>query len=198
MREFIDVVYPIKMGGAIPSDYRYCVYSAVKSEHPDMTERGWKLCPIRGRRQGDLLELDAGESELRVRIPKSDTPHIGLGSVLRVSDFVLVLGEPYVQPLHSHPVITSDLVLVTSDDEPRGVRGIDYGVHIGKRVGVTLGHLGVGIEVGDRVPIHVSGARCFGHRVTLKGLSDEESIHLQSKGIGQKRAMGCGVFCADH
>jgi len=198
VNEFIDVVYPIEMGGAVPLDYRYCVYSAVKTSHHDMTERGWQLCPISGTREGDLLRLESGDSEVRVRMPKADTAHVNIGSVLRVSDFVLVLGDPFVQPIQPCPVLSSNLVIVTSDDEPRGVRGVDYGVHVGKRIGALLGHLGVGVEIGERRPMHVSGSRLFGHSVTIKGLSDNESIRLQSEGMGQKRAMGCGVFCADH
>ncbi|MDZ7703321.1 MAG: type I-MYXAN CRISPR-associated protein Cas6/Cmx6 [Trueperaceae bacterium] len=194
MCDYIDVVYPIKMGGAIPYDHHYALHGAIKSEHVDFSERGWRPLRIKGARQGGLLELDAGESELRIRLPKSDTDHIDLGSVLRISDFVLVLGDPYIQPIRPAPVLKSDVVLITSDDERWGVTGVDYGVHIGKRLGAMFGHLHFGVEVGDRRPVHVSGQKHHGNPVTVKGLSDDESIRLQVEGIGQKRAMGCGVF----
>jgi CRISPR-associated protein Cas6 len=197
LESLVECVFPIVMGGSIPADYRYLLYSALKAEFPQLTERGWSFLPIAGEPQGDLLELRADRQyELAVRMPRVDLQFVeGMSKhAVRIGNHIIVLGEPRVRPIRPAPVLRSDLVIITSDDETRGVRGIEYGMHIGKRLGAMLGHLDFGVKIGDRRRIHIRGTRCFGHVVTVLSVSNDESLKLQRHGLGESRAMGCGVF----
>ena len=49
-------------------------------------------------------------------------------------------------------------------------------------------------ELRGRRRVTVAGRRIVGYSVRVSGLSAEESLALQEKGLGGKRRMGCGVF----
>lgn len=192
---------PILQGATVPLDYRYLVYSMLKKEcRPNLTKRGWQLLPMFGRPRGDLLHFhrDDGLHALQLRLPVRDLGYLRNleGRPLRVSQHLLIVGEVVIREPEPAPVLHSELVVITSDSDTRGVRGEEFGLHVGKRLGAMLGHLSFGVEFGERQRIHIAGQRLFGHPVTVKSLSDEESLRLQREGIGESRAMGCGVFCA--
>lgn len=183
----------------MPLDYRYLVYAMLKTEcRGDLTARGWQLLPMRGRERGDLLHFhrDDGLHALRVRLPLEDLGHLRKieHTIVRVSQHLLALGEVVVRDIRPHPVVHSEIVVVTSDSDTRGVRGEEFGFHVGKRLGVMLGHLNFGVEIGKRTRMHVHGQRLFGHPVTVKSLTNEESLLLLHEGLGESRAMGAGVF----
>lgn len=195
----MDAYLPLRAGATVPADYRYLVYSMLKHEcRPDLTARGWQLLPIHGRLRGDLLHFDRrdGLHCLRVRLPIADLGYLRKieGKPVRVSHHLLIVDEVVVRELRPAPVLHSELVVITSDDDDRGVRGEEYGMHVGKRIGAMLGRIDVGIQIGQRSRLHIAGNRIFGHPVTVRGLTSEESMRLQREGIGESRGMGCGVF----
>lgn len=147
-------------------------------------------------RMWSMLYREDGPPSLIIRCPLEDLGYIHKleGKDIRVSHHMLRLGEPVVRDIEPHHKLRCPLVLVTSDDESRGVRGVDFGVHVGKRLGAMLGHLNFGVDVGTRRAVHIAGSRCFGHPVTVKSLTDEESVMLQCAGIGESRGMGLGAF----
>jgi CRISPR-associated protein Cas6 len=59
-----------------------------------------------------------------------------------------------------------------------------------------LDAIGIGkpFELRGRRSVTVAGRRVVGYSVRVIGLSADESIALQEKGIGGKRRMGCGLF----
>lgn len=196
---FVDVYWPIKHGSTIPLDWRYLTYAMLKTRiRSDITQRGWQLLPFFGRERGDILHFhrEDGLHALRVRMPVEDVgyAHHIVGEPVHIGNHLLILGEPVTRALEAKPVLHSDLVLISSDGDTRGVRGMDFGFHVGKRLGAILGRTTFGVKFGDRRHIHIKSSRCFGHAVTVMGLTDEESMLLQSQGIGEARAMGCGVM----
>jgi CRISPR-associated protein Cas6 len=50
------------------------------------------------------------------------------------------------------------------------------------------------IELCGRQSVRVGGQRIVGHSVRVIGLSPDDSLKLQIRGLGGKRAMGCGIF----
>lgn len=190
---------PVILGATVPEDHYYLVYSMLKTKcREDLTARGWTFRPLRGRQIEDMIHFHRkdGPPSLIIRCPMEDLGYIHKleGKDIRVSHHLLRLGEPVVRDIEPHHKLHSPLVLVTSDDESRGVRGVDFGVHAGKRLGAMLGHLNFGVDVGPRRAVHIAGSRCFGHPVTVKSLTAEESMMLQCTGIGESRGMGLGAF----
>jgi CRISPR-associated endonuclease/helicase Cas3 len=42
--------------------------------------------------------------------------------------------------------------------------------------------------------VKIHGKSVIGFSLAAHNLNDEDSLHLQSAGIGGRRAMGCGIF----
>ena len=197
----VEIRFPIIGGGAIPRDHRYILYSAIKHRlGGDLSGRDgldWQLLPIEGECQGELLELRAERDHyLRMRVPKDRCGKVLplQEEPLRLGNHMLMLGKPTVSPLTRHHWVRSEMVVVRSDEQTKGVEPIDFGFHIGKRLGAMLGHLDFGVKISDQRHIHIAGQRIRGHAVDVLSLTDDESIELQSSGIGEARRMGCGVF----
>ena len=200
MTDVIEVHFPIIAGGSIPLDHRYILYSAIKGRVDSFGGRDglpWQLLPIHGQRQGQLLELRADkEHSVRLRIHKE---HVGKclkihTDPLRLGNHLLILGEPTVKPIKPIYPLRADIVMVTSNKRDHGHRGKSFGAHIGKRLGVKLGHLDFGMKFGPRKTVHIAGNPIVGYSVEVHSLTEEESVMLQSEGIGEGRTMGCGVF----
>lgn len=196
---FVDAYLPIKAGTTVPLDWRYVTYSMLKQEcRSDLTQRGWQILPFFGRQRGDLLHFhrEDGLHAFRVRLPLEDLGYLRKleDRPITIARNLLILGECVIRELESKPVLHSDLVLISSDKDTRGVRELEFGGHVGKRLGAMLGRTTFGIEFGPRHAVHIKGSRLFGHAVTVKGLRDDESLLLQREGIGEARSMSCGVF----
>jgi len=154
--------------------------------------------PFFGRERGDILHFhrEDGLHAFRIRLPLEDVgyTHQLVDRPITIGGHLLILGEPVIRELQPKPVLHADLVLVSSDKATRGVSGLDFGLHIGKRLGAILQRTTFGVKFGDRRAVHIKGSRLFGHAVTVLGLDDEESLLLQRDGIGEARSMGCGVL----
>lgn len=190
---------PVILGATVPEDHHYLLYSMLKAKcRSDITDRGWTFRPIMGRQVEDIIRLDlgAGRPSLIIRCPAEDLGYIHKieGKDVRIGHHMIRLGEPVVRDIQPYHKLHCPLVMVTSDDESRGVRGVDFGAHVGKRLGAMLGHLNFGVDIGPRRAVHIAGSRCFGHPVTVKSLADQESMMIQGRGIGEKRGMGLGAF----
>lgn len=195
----VDVYLPIKAGNTIPLDWRYMTYSMIKQEiRSDLTQRGWQILPFFGRERGDILHFhrEDGLQALRLRMPLEDVGYIHalVDRPVTIGGHLLILGEPVLRELAPKPVLHADLVLISSDKDTRGVRDMEFGMHVGKRLGAFLGRTTFGVQFGARRAIHIKGSRLFGHSVTVLGLTDDESLMLQRDGIGEARSMGCGVM----
>ena len=61
-----------------------------------------------------------------------------------------------------------------------------------------LGQLGVStlaiLSLGKRRTLRIKEKEVVGYEVLVEGLTAEESILLQERGLGGRRHMGCGMF----
>jgi CRISPR-associated protein Cas6 len=61
-----------------------------------------------------------------------------------------------------------------------------------------VGEIGISAEallsLGKRRTLRIKDKEVVGYEVVVEGLTAEESIALQERGLGGRRHMGCGVF----
>lgn len=140
--------------------------------------------------------LEGEEAQLAMRLPESELDALlGLQEEpLRLGEHLVMVGEPTVQPVRPSPNLESDLVYADGDHVPNGLNAGNLGGYIGKQLGAEFGHRDFGIRVGEHRTFHVDSHLQHGNAVTLRGLSDEESLWVQCHGIGQKQSWGCGTF----
>jgi CRISPR-associated protein Cas6 len=50
------------------------------------------------------------------------------------------------------------------------------------------------VSVGKRRTIRIHGKEVVGYELVIEGLTADESVAIQTTGLGGRRHMGCGVF----
>jgi CRISPR-associated protein Cas6 len=193
----IDLSFEIA-GDRIPLDYGYALFSALSRLVPRLhgdTRVG--VHPIRGMRlEPRVLTLVTG-SRLRIRLPAEElVSYIGLaGESLELDGFGLRVGIPRVEPLIPAASLTSRLVTI------KGSQDLDTFRVTARRQLLEAGVaaepvLEVEAERGGpaRRVFRIKGRRLVGFSLQVVGLTAEESIRLQERGLGGRRRMGCGVF----
>lgn len=193
----VTVHFPVQ-GRQLPADHGYALYSAITRQLPSLHGTSWlgiELLSGVPWKQG-IIVLPTRGASLRLRIPADHYGHVLplAGKRLDIAGHSLRLGIPSARPLMPAASLYARVVTIKkfTDPEPfldAARRQLDA----------------LGITATLELPLDEQG--CFRRRIlTIKGraivgfslaahnLSDEDSLHLQTVGIGGRRAMGCGLF----
>ncbi len=193
----VDLSFELS-GGRIPLDYGYALFSALSRKVPRLHgDRRIGVHPIRGMRLEPRVLTLVPASRLRIRLPPEDlVSYIGLaGAHLELDGFDLRVGIPRVEPLVPAASLTSRLVTI------KGSEALDtFRVTARRQLSeaeiaaepVLEGDAGRGGPA--RRVFRLKGRRLVGFSLQVIGLTAEESIRLQERGLGGRRRMGCGVF----
>ncbi|MFV0444419.1 MAG: type I-MYXAN CRISPR-associated protein Cas6/Cmx6 [Planctomycetaceae bacterium] len=204
----LDLAFTLTTQQPILVDHGYALYGAVSRILPELhRENGFGIHPIRGRQIGDRQMILMPWSTLTVRVPDGEiAPLLPLaGKSLRLGDATLRVGVPEVQALVPVPVLISRLVVVkVAHVTPAHTLSEEqFLVAIRKQ----LDTLGISSAATPQIPLNKDGLprrrtlrikhrEIVGYELVVDGLSAEESITLQTHGLGGRRHMGCGVFVA--
>jgi CRISPR-associated protein Cas6 len=198
----VDIAFPVR-GQTIPRDHGYALYGALSRAVPELHGASWLAVQGIGAKLlgPDTLTLHPTGS-LRVRIPldRIGTVLPLAGKIVEISGRPLVIGVPSVLPLQPAPVLDARLVVIklTGGVKHEGLpfAPLDFATRFQAEAVRQLARLGITNELRilGRSSVKVGGQRVIGCAVQVVGLSAEQSILLQVRGIGGKRTMGCGVF----
>ena len=190
----LDLAFPVTSTSAIPADHAYVLYSALSRVLPALhSKNGVAVHPIRGRQVGNRLVTLMPWSDLVLRA--SDTQIAELiqlaGKRLTLGDRTIRVGVPQVRALKPASALRSRLVTIKGFLDPTSFQAA---VHR------QLDALGIAQEailtLGKRRTLRIKDKEVVGYEVILEGLTAEESLIVQEKGLGGRRHMGCGVFVA--
>ena len=204
-------------GTTIPLDYGYALFGAVSRVVPQIHgDRRIGVHPIRGirRRPGRLTLVP--QSRLRIRMPSEEiATYLALvGTSLDLDGSVLTIGIPpdaqafrnaggaaeavRVESLRPAVDVWSRLVTLGQLREPAAFE---------ESVRRQLAGLGVSAEPGflpstdprgrggpERRVIRIKGRKVVGFPIRVSGLTAEESLIVQTEGLGSRRRLGCGLF----
>ena len=211
--QHVDLAFPVRSeppGGELPADHAWPLFGAVSRivppVHGDNGSTGpFGLHPIPGRQTGSRRLRLTDSSRLTIRTPAERIgellPLAGVG--LEIAGTSLRCGPPEVRPLLPAASLRSRLVTIklreTPVDEERFRtavrRQLDVlGVSSDVRTELPPRRSWSGEERPARRTLRVKGREIIGYEVRLHGLSAEESLLVQAKGIGGRRALGCGLF----
>lgn len=192
MESFVDVAFQLK-GTTVPLDHGYALFSAISRVLPTVhKERDWGVLPVHGKRSAPGVLALVTQSLLTVRMPAARIGDVLLlaGQVLDLAGHRVAVGIPRVFPLQPRPALQSRLVTIKKFHEDAGP--------FSAAVRRQLDECGVGatavIAVGPRRVLKVSTHTIVGFPVALDGLSPDESLRVQARGIGGRRHMGAGLF----
>jgi CRISPR-associated protein Cas6 len=196
----IDLAFRLQANQPISADHGFALFGAISRVLPAVhadTEIG--VHPIAGRQIGDRqMELN-GDSRLVLRIPDGKISAVLplAGKSLQLGDSRLVVGVPEVRTLLPATAVRSRIVLIKVSGHDATALTADIFSHAARKQLQALGvseQAALAVNQHKRRTIQVHGRELVGYEVIVEGLSAEESIILQERGLGGKRHMGCGVF----
>lgn len=191
----ITVQFPVQ-GDKLPDDHGYPLYAAISQFKPDLHETGWLgVEMISGMPAGDGFIILPRSACLNLRIPADRFGEVInlAGKRLEIGSHSIRLGIPMARPLLPSPKLYARLVTI------RGFMEVPEFLAAANRQLAEL-EIRAKLELPaenrsrSRRIITVKDKKIVGFSLVAHGLSDEDSIKLQSFGIGGRRAMGCGIF----
>lgn len=202
----IDLSFPAT-GETVPRDHGYALYAAITNALPPLHEVDWLgVHPIGGRSGGSLIHLSR-KSSVRLRVPAEKIPAVlGLaGRRLSLNGSKVALGPPTVHSLDPASSLDARVVLLkltrppTRDSEHEGRRVHDndaMATRYEEELRRQLSALDISgrIELCGRRTVTIRDKRLIGFSVRVSGLSSAASMRLQERGLGGRRAIGCGLF----
>ena len=121
---------------------------------------------------------------------------------LDVAGCRVVPGPPTVRPLTPAAALRSDLVLIKLagkiDPDPASfLAAVDRqlaAMEVGGEASLPVELHGERVGRPRRKVMRVKGAVRVGYPTVVSGLTADDSLRLQSLGLGGRRRMGCGLF----
>ena len=189
---YVDLSFKLRSESQLWSDHGFALFGAVSRLLPDTHEaNSLGILPISGAQVGNRkIQLD-DRSRLTLRIPSGDIARwLALaGKSLDVAGTKLQVGIPEVRALHPSASVRSRLVTTKNcQDQSRFEAEIRRQL---TAIGVSIQAI---VSVGKRRTIRIHGKEVVGYELIIEGLTADESIAIQTAGLGGRRHMGCGVF----
>jgi CRISPR-associated protein Cas6 len=194
---YVTVHFPLQ-GRQLPADHGYALYSAITRQLPDLHSAPWlgvELISGVPWRAG-IIVLPTRGASLHLRIPADRYGHVLplAGRRLDLSGHIIRLGIPSARPLLPAASLYARAVTIKkfTDPEPfldAARRQLDA-LNINAALELPLDEQG---RYRRRI-LKIHDKTIVGFSLAAHGLSDDDSLRLQSVGIGGRRAMGCGLF----
>jgi len=202
----VNISFPLQ-GQQLPADHGYLVYSAISRAFPALHSVDWLGIEfISGFPSGPgLIALPVAQAvslrstnsaAFRLRIPADHYRDVLplAGKRLDIGGHLIRLGLPVARRLEPAPSLYARVVTIKKFTEPdpfleavnRQLDSLDV------KGTAELPHDEQGRYRRRIVSIH--GKFVVGFSVAVHDLNDEDSLKLQSFGVGGRRAMGCGIF----
>jgi CRISPR-associated protein Cas6 len=190
----VDLVFPVFSPQPIAADHGYALYAALSRMLPVLhSSNGVGVHPIGGRQIGNRELSLTDRSRLIVRV---DSAAIGeliqiAGKQLNIDGISLRVGVPQVHALQPAAALRSRLVTIKLKD---GLEADAFQAAARKQVDEIGLSSQVILTLGKRRTLRIKDKEVVGYEVIIEGLSAEESLLVQERGLGGRRHMGCGVF----
>lgn len=206
----VDVSFPI-VGGLVHSDSRYDLLAAVSNVVPCIHgAKRFAIHPITGRQIGNRMIELTSKSCVCIRTGQDQ-----IGELLELAGKTLRLGNAeikcgYAPSIHQiRPAATLRSHLVTVNRSDRKVDQLSFEDAVRRQ----LCALGVSEQVAVDLPerrsrsgevrsaqrtLRIKDREIIGFEVRLHNLDANESLAVQSVGVGGRRSMGCGLFTPFH
>jgi CRISPR-associated protein Cas6 len=210
----IELHFPV-LGSTLPTDHGYALYAALSRRLPVLHQPDFPVFigPISGQYVGNgKLELIERRSRLRLRLPAERLPDVLrlAGNAVEVDGHQIRISVPQVYALVPAPDLIARLVTIKrSNRSDRRRRDYMEPSAFLDAVRRELAEAGIKGEpaiplvlAGDRAGqprrhvLRVKDRRIVGFSLQVTGLTADESVRLQERGLGGRKRMGCGFFGA--
>ena len=197
----IDLAFALVGVSPIPSDHGYVLYAAISRALPALHQpNGIAIHPIRGRIVGDRLMELCDFSRLTIRVAAEQIADLLplAGKQLNIAGRLVRVGVPQVYALTPATPLRSRLVTIkvsSGDGEPSGPPDPDAFLAAARRQLLALNiALESRLTLGKRRTLRIRDKEVVGYELLVEAVAPDESLTLQTHGIGGRRHMGCGIF----
>lgn len=193
---YINVTFPLQ-GNKLPADHAYALYASITKAVPNLHGSSWLGVEMISGIPWDkgMIALPQKGATLHLRVP-ADKFALVLplaGKRIEIEGHTLRLGIPYARPLTPASSVYARVVTIKNHTEP------DTFLEAAKRK-LTEANINAALELPrdgrtrTRRIVTIHNKKVVGFSLAAHGLSDDDSIKLQTIGIGGRRSMGCGIF----
>jgi CRISPR-associated protein Cas6 len=192
----IAVSFPVQ-GQRLPADHGYALYATITKRVQVLHSVAWLgIELISGVPWAPgIIALPVHSASLRLRLPADKFAQVLplTGARLDIDGYALRLGIPIARPLVAASSVYARIVTIKkfTESEPFLAAVQRQLSQLGITADVELPRDG---RTRSRRILAIHGRKVVGFSLAAHGLSDADSIKLQSVGIGGRRAMGCGIF----
>lgn len=180
-------------GDRVPLLHGYNLYAGLIHANPQLKAEQWQLKPITGRHTRHWIEL-THESHFAIRGPVTMLQWLKVPSPLRIERTFVEAGEMEGRSLSPYSSLSSEIVVIKQLLEPDEKYSRDrFLVSLGKQLHHLVVNAMPTVGIQKRY-CQVHGRAVIGFPVRFDSISKEESLTLQSHGLGGKQRMGCGGF----
>lgn len=197
----VDLLFPAR-GSSVPADHGYVLYAALSRVVPAIhePESDIRCAPLTGLcdEPGRLRLTD--RSYLRLRLPSDAIPTALplAGRAIEVAGTAVRFGPPTVRTLIPTPSLAARIVTFKHGEEPETfLATAKTKLAVLDIVGEpTIPVFESGPREGQprRRVVRIKGRAMVGYALVVSGLSADESIRLQERGLGGRTRLGCGFF----
>jgi CRISPR-associated endonuclease/helicase Cas3 len=193
---FINVTFPIQ-GDKLSADHAFALYSAITKVLPDLHGTSWLAVEMISGIPWDkgMIALPRKGATLHLRIPADKFAFVLplAGKRLEIEGHTLRVGIPNARPLTPASSVYARIVTIKNHTEPETF--LEAAKQKLKQHGInaTL-ELPRDGRTRTRRIVTIHDKKVVGFSLVAHGLSDDDSIKLQTIGLGGRRAMGCGIF----
>jgi CRISPR-associated protein Cas6 len=191
---FVDLAFYVSGTHPLWSDHGYALYGAIARVLPHVhqpNEIG--ILPISGQQVGGRQIQLTKSSRLTLRVASTDIASwLALaGKTLDLGGAKIQVGVPEIRGLIAATALRSRLVTTKNgQDQSRFEAELSRQM---KSLGVSDEVI---VTIVKRRTVRIHNKEVVGYEVVLEGLNADESIAIQTAGLGGRRHMGCGNFVA--
>ncbi|HBB35851.1 MAG TPA: type I-MYXAN CRISPR-associated protein Cas6/Cmx6 [Cyanobacteria bacterium UBA8803] len=192
----IELSFPVQ-GKSIPADHGYALYAALVHHIPELhqqTDLSILTIPGFPDRQGQINLTKYSCFKIRVPVRKIPLVYQLAGKRIAIGKHDIQVGIPEVSVIQPAKQLRSRIVTIKGYTEPNlflsaARRQLAF-------LGIS-GHLSIPLNregQPSRKTIKIKRYTVVGFSLEVSNLSEEDSLKLQTYGLGGKRRMGCGIF----
>jgi CRISPR-associated protein Cas6 len=176
----------------VPVDHAHALWGGVKNAVPELASCGHVgIHSLRGAplQNGQIL-LDTKKTKLVFRLPLDSVPKALplAGHVLRIHNAHISVGTCSIAPIVPAKTLWARMVTRKFDGHDEKI------ARNALQKDIQKAYPNAKFTIDRTRTIRIHQKQILGFEVWAEGLSDDDSIELQSTGFGGRRAFGCGIF----
>lgn len=192
----IELSFPVR-GKCLPADHNYGLYAALVHHVPELHQQTpLSILTVSGfpNKQGEISLTQYSCFKIRVPVPKIPLVYQLAGKRISIGKHEIQIGIPEASVIRPATHLRSRIVTIKGYTEPNSF--LSAAQRQLAQLGIS-GHLSIPLNwegQPSRKTIKIKRYTILGFTTEVSDLSPEDSLTLQTYGLGGKRRMGCGVF----